>query len=33
MFRRAGFRVIRKPLKDLPRNWVPRVTMRIEAAD
>jgi GNAT superfamily N-acetyltransferase len=33
MFRRAGFRVIRKPLKDLPRNWVRRVTMRIEAAD
>jgi GNAT superfamily N-acetyltransferase len=28
MFKRAGFRVIRKPLKDLPRNWVPRVTMR-----
>lgn len=33
MFRRAGFRVIRKPPKDLPRNRVPRVTMRIEAAD
>lgn len=33
MFRRAGFRVIRKPLENLPRNWVPRVTMRIEAAD
>jgi GNAT superfamily N-acetyltransferase len=33
MFRRAGFRVIRKPLADLPRNWVPRVTMRIEAGD
>jgi hypothetical protein len=32
MFRRAGFRVIRKPLKNLPRNWVPRVTMRIDAA-
>jgi GNAT superfamily N-acetyltransferase len=33
MFRRAGFRVIRKPLADLPRNWVPRVTMRIETTD
>jgi GNAT superfamily N-acetyltransferase len=33
MFRRAGFRVIRKPLADLPRNWVPRVTMRIAAGD
>lgn len=33
MFRRAGFRVIRQPLEDLPRNWVPRATMRIEAAD
>lgn len=31
MFRRAGFRVIRTPLKNLPRNWVPRVTMRVEA--
>ena len=28
MFRRAGFRVVRKPPKNLPRNWVPRVTMR-----
>lgn len=28
MFRRAGFRVVRKPPKDLPRNWVPRSTMR-----
>jgi GNAT superfamily N-acetyltransferase len=33
MFRRAGFRVVRKPLEDLPRNWVPRATMRIEATD
>ena len=32
MFRRAGFRVIRKPLEGLPRNWVARATMRIEAA-
>ena len=30
LFRRAGFRVVRKPPKDLPRNWVPRVTMRIQ---
>lgn len=29
LFRQAGFRVIRKPLKDVPRNWAPRVTMRI----
>lgn len=33
MFRRAGFKVIRKPLQDRPRNWVPRVTMRIQAAE
>ncbi|MGI9284289.1 MAG: GNAT family N-acetyltransferase [Pseudomonadales bacterium] len=31
LFRRAGFRVIRQPLKDRPRNWVPRTTMRIKA--
>ena len=31
MFRRAGFRIIRAPLPNLPRNWTPRVTMRIEA--
>jgi len=30
LFRRAGFRVVRGPLEGLPRNWVPRVTMRIE---
>ena len=29
MFRRAGFRVISKPLKRRPGNWVARVTMRI----
>jgi GNAT superfamily N-acetyltransferase len=28
LFRRAGFRVVRKPLPGLPRNWTPRVTMR-----
>ena len=31
LFRRAGFRVVRKPLEGLPRNWIPRVTMRIKA--
>jgi len=31
LFRRAGFRVVRIPLPDLPRNWIPRVAMRIEA--
>ncbi|MFQ5548169.1 MAG: GNAT family N-acetyltransferase [Woeseia sp.] len=31
LFRTAGFRVIRKPLKNLPRNWIPRVTMRFGA--
>ena len=31
LFRRAGFRVVRKPLKNIPRNWIPRVTMRINA--
>ena len=29
MFLRAGFRVVRKPLKNLPRNWIPRVTVRV----
>jgi GNAT superfamily N-acetyltransferase len=29
LFRRAGFQVVRKPREDLPRTWVPRVTMRI----
>ena len=28
LFRRAGFRAIRAPLKGLPKNWTPRVTMR-----
>jgi GNAT superfamily N-acetyltransferase len=31
LFRRAGFRVVRNPLKDRPRNWIPRVAMRIRA--
>jgi GNAT superfamily N-acetyltransferase len=29
LFRRAGFQVIRQPLENRPRHWVPRVTMRI----
>ena len=29
MFRRAGFQVIRDPLPNSPRNWMPRVAMRI----
>jgi GNAT superfamily N-acetyltransferase len=29
IFRRAGFRVIRPQLANMPRGWVPRVTMRI----
>jgi GNAT superfamily N-acetyltransferase len=29
MFRRAGFKVVRKPLTNLPRTWLPRVTMRL----
>ncbi len=31
LFRRAGFRVVRKPQKNRPRNWVTRVTMRVKA--
>lgn len=29
LFRRAGFRTVREPLADRPRNWVPRLAMRI----
>jgi GNAT superfamily N-acetyltransferase len=29
LFRKAGFRAIRSPLPGLPRNWTPRVTMRV----
>jgi GNAT superfamily N-acetyltransferase len=32
LFRRAGFQVIRRPLKDRPRTWVPRVVVRIKCA-
>ncbi len=28
LFRRAGFETVRGPLKNLPRNWIARVTMR-----
>ncbi len=31
LFRRAGFEVVRGPLLGRPRNWVPRVAMRIAA--
>lgn len=31
LFRRAGFEVIRPPLEKLPRNWTPRVAMRLTA--
>lgn len=30
MFRRAGFRVVREPLPNRPRNWVSRPAMRID---
>ncbi|MBI2919721.1 MAG: GNAT family N-acetyltransferase [Planctomycetes bacterium] len=29
LFRKAGFQVIRKPLKGMPKGWTPRVTMRV----
>lgn len=29
LFRKAGFRKVRGPLKDVPRGWIPRVTMRV----
>ncbi len=31
LFRRAGFKVVRGPLKKRPKNWTPRVTMRFMA--
>jgi GNAT superfamily N-acetyltransferase len=30
LFRRAGFRVVRRPPRDLRADWTPRVTMRAE---
>ncbi len=32
LFHRAGFTVIQGPPDDLPKNWTPRVTMRMTAA-
>ena len=32
MFRRAGFEVVREPLPNRPRNWLPRPVMRISTA-
>lgn len=29
IFRRAGFTIVRQPLKNLPSKWLPRVTMRM----
>jgi GNAT superfamily N-acetyltransferase len=29
LFRRAGFRIVRQPLENRPRNWPPRLAMRI----
>lgn len=29
MFRRAGFDIVRPPIDGLPRNWTPRVAMRL----
>ncbi len=29
LFRRAGFEIVREPLQNRPRNWLPRVAMRI----
>jgi GNAT superfamily N-acetyltransferase len=31
LFRRAGFRIVRQPLENRPRNWPPRLAMRIAA--
>lgn len=33
LFRRAGFTAIRGPLENVPSNWTPRVTMRMDVAD
>lgn len=32
LFQRAGFKVVRPPLENRPRNWLPRVTMRLSIA-
>lgn len=31
LFRHAGFKVVRGPMKDRPKNWLPRLAMRIDA--
>jgi len=31
LFRRAGFRIVREPLANRPRNWIARVAMRVDA--
>jgi len=31
LFHRAGFRVVREPLQNRPRNWIARMAMRIDA--
>ena len=31
LFAQAGFQVIREPLKDRPRNWLPKLAMRTKA--
>ena len=32
MFRRAGFEVVREPLPNRPRNWLPRPVMRVSTS-
>ena len=32
LFRRAGFEVVRGPLENRPRNWLPRVAMRLNTS-
>ncbi len=32
LFRRAGFRVVRGPLENRPRNWIARLAMRRDTA-
>ena len=30
LFKRAGFEIVRGPLPDCPRNWLPRLAMRFK---
>jgi hypothetical protein len=32
LYRRAGFELVRGPLENRPRNWLPRVAMRAKTA-